>query len=303
MDAALAGIDRQRALADQASRRAVFDAASAFLRGIAAGERIRVAEEADTVSRDLLAAAQRRFTAGDIAAMDVNLARIDAARTASTLRAARADLLEATGELRALLRIQRRQPVELQGSLDTTAVPPRDALERSTTARPEFAALEAERRQADSEVRLGTALRRPDVGLAARYAREGSDTIVLAGLTVALPAFQNGRGSEAAGAARARRLGLELDATREIALAELASALDVHQQRLDVADALLADALPSVADNEGLARRSYEAGELNLVELLFVRRDALDMRTLIVERRLDAALSRLHVDYLAGVLR
>jgi cobalt-zinc-cadmium efflux system outer membrane protein len=303
IDGARAVVDRQRALADQGARRAVFDAASAFLRGIAAVDRIRMAEEAAAVSRDLASVAERRYGAGDIAAIDVNLARIDAARSASTVRAARADLLEATGALRALLSIPRNDALELRGSLDTSPVPPRDLLERALTARPEFAALAAELREADAEAHLGAALRRPDIGLAVRYAHEGDDTIVLGGMTVTLPAFQRGRGVVAVAAARAGRLRLEMETAREVALAELTTAVDVHQQRVEVAEALSAGALPNVADNEGLARRSYDAGELNLVELLFVRRDALDARTLIVERRLDAALSRLYVDYLAGVLR
>ena len=50
-------------------------------------------------------------------------------------------------------------------------------------------------------------------------------------------------------------------------------------------------------------RRSYEAGEMNLMDYLLIRREALATRTVIIDRRLDAARSRLEVDFLAGVLR
>src|SRR6187551_3446846 len=102
---ARAAVDRQRAEGQQAVRRVVFDAASAFLDAVAATERLRIAEGADAIARELLNVTERRFALGDIAAIDVNLSRIDAARSTATLVSARADLTAAVGTLRALLRI------------------------------------------------------------------------------------------------------------------------------------------------------------------------------------------------------
>ena len=153
IDAAVAVVNRSEALVLQASRDAVFRAASTFLRAIAATERTRIAEAADAVSRDLLAATERRYTAGDIAAIDLNLARIEGARSTGALRAARADLLQAVGELRVILRIAAGEPLELRGSLDTTPVP---GLEPSGkwSSNVRIAALEAETREAEAELRL-----------------------------------------------------------------------------------------------------------------------------------------------------
>ena len=122
-------------------------------------------------------------------------------------------------------------------------------------------------------------------------------------MTIALPAFQRGQGTLAAGLARSARARTELERARESALAELRAAFTAHDQRARLADTLARDALPSVTDNEMLARRSFEAGEMNLMDLLLVRRDALDTRAALIDRRLDAARSRLRVDDLAGVLR
>lgn len=303
IDAATSAVAVAEALVVRASREAVFRGASAFLKAIAATERVRIAEEADAVGRDVLSATERRYAAGDIAAIDLNLARIEGARVAGALRRARADLLEAVGELRVLLRMPAGQPVELRGSLAVRPLSPRDTLRESVARRPEFVALEAEGREADAELRLGQAMRRPDLGLRLGYAREQTDTVVLGGLTVTLPASQRGHGAIAAAGTRASRLRLELETGRESALAELDAAIAVHQERLEAADELTSQALPSVVDNEALARRSYDAGEVSLMDFLLIRRDALDTRTALVERRLEAALSRLRIDYLSGVLR
>lgn len=76
-----------------------------------------MAEGADAIARELLNVTERRFALGDIAAIEVNLARIDAARSTAALVAARADLTGAAGRLRALLRIPANEPIELRKPL------------------------------------------------------------------------------------------------------------------------------------------------------------------------------------------
>jgi cobalt-zinc-cadmium efflux system outer membrane protein len=303
VDAATAAVARSEALVLRASRDAIFGAASAFLRAIAATERAGIAGEAEAVSRDFLAATERRYDAGDVPAIDLNLARIEGARFTAALRAAQADVLDNVGALRAILRLEADQPLELKGSLDAMPATAAESLRQSLLGRPELAALEAETREAEAELRFARALRRPGLGLRVGYEREADDTIVLGGLTVTLPVFQRGAGEMAAAAARRTRTRLELDLERQDALAKLDTAIAVHRERLQVAGALVAVALPSVIDNESLARRSYDVGELGLMDLLRIRRDALETRTTIVERRLEAAISRLQIDHLAGVLR
>ena len=55
-------------------------------------------------------------------------------------------------------------------------------------------------------------------------------------------------------------------------------------------------------ENESLARRSYEAGEMALAELLLVRGETLDTRREYLERLLEAALAAVDVEASAGAL-
>lgn len=296
-------IDRYRADVDEAQRRVVFDAALAFLDGIAAQERLRIAEESDTVSRDLLNVTERRYALGDIAAIDVNLARVDAARSAASLRGARADFTAAVGRLRVVLRLPASSAIELRGTLDLPAPQPLVALREAIGQRPDFQALRAEAREAEAQIQLGRALQRPDFGVRVGYEREEASNVVLGGLTISLPAFQRGQGTFAGGVARASRLRQELETARDAAVAELEAAYAVHQQHVTLATTFAAEAVPGLDDNQSLTRRSYDAGELNLMDLLLIRRDALETRTMIIDRRLEAARSRATVDYVAGVWR
>jgi cobalt-zinc-cadmium efflux system outer membrane protein len=303
IDAARAGIDRERALVDDVERAAVFEAARAFIEVLAARDRLRIAEEADAVARDLLAATERRYAAGDIAAIDQNQARIEAARWAAARAAASADLAAASGVLRERLRLTSADPIDVQGTLDLAPPVPIDQLNAALARRADLAALAAEARAADAETRLGLAMARPDLGMRVGYSREGGDTIVLGGLTVTLPAFQRGQGTQAAGRARASRVNAELDVARARALTQLDTAYASYQQHAALASTFATGALPSLQDNEDLARRSYEAGEMGLLDYLLIRRDALQTRTAIVEHRLEAARVRVAIDYIAGVLR
>ena len=300
---ARAGVERQRAEVQQAARDVVIEAASAFLDGIAAMERLQVAEGADAIARELLNTTERRFALGDIAAIDVNLARIEAARSTAALVAARADLTAAAGALRALLRIPSTEPIELRGALRLPPAPPLERLEASVGQRPEFAVFAAELREAEAQQQLGRALTKPDLGIRAGYEREESSNILLGGLTVTIPAFHQGQSTRAAGVARANRLRTESEVVRQRAVADLRTAYGVYEQRAALAAALEKDATPSLLDNENLARRSYEAGEMNLMDFLLIRRDAVETRLGVVDRRLEAARSRLTVDVIAGVLQ
>jgi cobalt-zinc-cadmium efflux system outer membrane protein len=300
MAAARAGIDRERASAGEASRVAVFDALSAFLDAVAARDRLRLVEESEGVSRQLMSATDRRYAAGDVSGIDLNHARIEAARAASTLAASRAAAADALQQLRGLLRLATLDAVE--GTLDVAPPPAVATARASLEQRPDLAALTAEARAAEAEAQLGQALARPELGAKVGYQRDENDSVVLGGLTITLPAFQRGQGLIAAGRARATRARLEFETVRDLAAAELDRAYTAYANQAQAA-ALLDAALPSVDDNENLARRSYEAGEMGLLDYLIIRRDALQTRTAAVDRRLAVARSRLLIDFVAGVLR
>lgn len=303
IDGATAAIDRQRAEVEQVARGVAFDAASAFLDAVAIGERVRMLEQADAVSRQLLAATERRYAAGDVAAIDVNLARIDTARSESALAAARADLASELGTLRALLQLPVSEPIDVRGTLDAAAPPALADLEATVDRRPDLAVLAADVREAEAQTRFGQSLRKPDLGVRLGYEREETNSIFLGGLVVTLPSYQRARGAVAAGLARTTRVRLEAETTRQLALTQLHTAYAVYEQRVALVAAFTKNALPSVDDNESLAQRSYDAGEMSLMDLLLIRRDGLETRTVAIERRLDAARSRLGLDFIAGTLR
>ena len=63
------------------------------------------------------------------------------------------------------------------------------------------------------------------------------------------------------------------------------------------------EAIPGLDENERLTTRSFEVGQLGLLELLLVRREILDTRFQYLDALLEAALARVDLDASAAILR
>jgi cobalt-zinc-cadmium efflux system outer membrane protein len=178
-----------------------------------------------------------------------------------------------------------------------------DSLMARAVERPDLRALAAERSEAQADVRLGRGFRWPTVAPAFSFKRDEGDRIVQGGLSFTLPIFNRGQELQAVGEARTRRLEREIEASKRAVAVEVRTALEVYNMQVAAVEELERDALPSLEENETLARRSFEEGEIGLVELLLIRRDAFETRTSYAERLLEAAVAGIEVEARAGILQ
>src|SRR5262245_54737593 len=106
-DARIAGaeaaIRRETAIADDAGRLVRRDVAIAWLRTLYAQERLALLTRTESVAADVVTVADRRFSAGDIAVLDLNVSKSALARARAARLAADADRLAAAGDLQRLL--------------------------------------------------------------------------------------------------------------------------------------------------------------------------------------------------------
>ena len=104
------------------------------------------------------------------------------------------------------------------------------------------------------------------------------------------------------GAARAERIRGEIAALRRAVQSEVAAAWEAYGLRLKAADALQAT-VAALDDNDVLARRSYEVGQIGLGELLLVRRETVEARAALLQRQLEAGQARVELQARAGVIQ
>jgi cobalt-zinc-cadmium efflux system outer membrane protein len=245
--------------------------------------------------------ADRRFRAGDIAVLDVNIARASLARVRAEREAAESAKALALGDLKQLLRLD--EDVFVEGELGHPPEADLTTVLQTASQRPELRALEAAVQEAEAEARLGGTYAKPGYGFGVRYSREEGDQIVLGGMTVSLPVFSKGQELSAVGIARASRLRAELDAARTRVRVEVRSALEAYNRRLAAVRVLESEAIPGLDENETLTARSFEVGQLGLPELLLIRREILDTRSQYLDALLEAALARIDLDASAAILR
>jgi cobalt-zinc-cadmium efflux system outer membrane protein len=311
-----AGVAREAATADGVLLEAMGEAAGTFFRAVHAREQVAMLTNAARLADEVVRVARRRYDAGDLAILDVNVATADAARAHSRVRAAQASLIAALGELHVLLGLEPgfesgsksgagatgRTSLDVRGDLRRVSTwSAADLLARVAT-RPDVRALDAEVAEANANVRLGRSLTLPDFGATVRYARDSGDRVVMGGLTVTLPLFSRGQELQGTSTARAGRARLERDAAIRAVEAQIRTAADVYQERRAAADLIEREALPGLEENDALARRSFEVGQISLPDLLVLQREILSTRLEHLDDLLDATIAGVRMELLAGVM-
>lgn len=298
-----AAIARETAAADEARRLALRAVGLAYLRTLYAQERIALLRGSETIAAEVLTVADRRNAAGDIAVLDVNIAKIALARARAARLAAEGERTLFAGELQRLLGMPSGSDVVAAGSLRRQRRSDLATLLAAVANRPDLRAMDADIRDAEADVRLGRAATRPDIGLGARMKREEGHKAVLGELTVTLPFFNQGQELRATGTARASRVRLELETTRASIESEVRSLYAAFAARDAALAAFEQDAMPGMDENDALARRSFEVGQISLPELLLVRRELVETRLEYLNRLLEVAEAAIEQDATAGVLQ
>ncbi len=276
-------------------------AAAAYYRLVHAKERINLLVATEGLASRVYGAAERRFKAGDIALLDLNVARASLARVRADLQAAEATRTIALSELKQLLNID--DELDVAGTLAAPGDVDLAVLQQAASQRPELRALEAGVQEAEADIRLGGTFSKPNLGLGITYSRESGDHIVLGGLKLTLPVFAHGQELTAAGTARALRLRSELAAARTRIRLEVQSSFAAYGQRLAAVRVLENEAIPGLEENEALSTRSFEVGQIGLPDLLLIRREIFETRTQYLDTLLEAALARVELDASAALLR
>lgn len=300
---AQAALDRAEAELAEVRRLLLRDVWTAFVRVLVAGDRVALVSRSREAADALLTATERRYEAGEATALELNRARVAAAGARAGQGAAEAEGSAALGELKALLGLPPGESVEVRGSLTPRPAVEVETLLEGLDQRPDLRALAAELREAEAEVLLGQALARPGLGVRGGVAREEGADIVTAGVVVSLPVHNRGQETIAVGRARADALRQALAAARGAADAEVRGRYSALTRQIAAVRELEQTALPALEDNESLALKSFEAGEIDLGELLLIRRESLETRLAYLERLLDASLTRFELETAAGALR
>jgi len=299
IDAANAGVAQEEQRAMETEREVLRDVATVWLRGLEARERADSATNGKHLADEALHIAERRYAAGDVAQLDVNLARTAVARGEAETRAASATLIGHVTQLQVLLGIA--EPVTIGGSLRDTRTLATDDFITRAAERPDVRALDAEIAETEAEQRLTKTLRWPDFGLRASFKHEGEERVVLGGVGISIPAFNRGQEASAVARARLTRLHAERDALTRTIEAEVRGAIASHDALRGAVEQYERTVLPLIEENERLALESYDVGQIGLADLLLVRRESLEARRTFIDQLIELRLAEVELRARAGV--
>ena len=256
-----------------------------FATAVAARERLRIATENEQRSRELARIANVLVEVGREPPLRALRAQAAASQAAADLRAAQAGEAVARRILATLFGVE-APPESVAGSLTDilpTTTSPVESLD-VRLANAQLALAEASLQEQLTERRLD-----PAVGVGIRHFQETGDQALVAGFSMPLPIRNRNQGN--IDAARAEILAAEAEraSARVVANARVANARANLTAASARVEALEEGAIPEGREALRLAQLSYEAGKIELIELLDAQAALTGAETQLIEARLAQA--------------
>ena len=288
-----------------AQRQIRSEIATRFYRVLALQQRVELESQALKLFDDAAAAVQKRRVAGEDTKLDANVALVEAERARNQLALAREQLNEERNDLAARLQLVGPALPLAQGEL--TPAPMGFALNDllgSLDSQPRLLALSAREKSANARYRLERASVSPDVTVGLNVGREGSsvarERLTTISVSIPLPIFKRnatgiGQASTAATQAQIDREAAQRDTKANVL--SLWTRLASQEQRVRRLQDVV---LPALTDNLSLSVKSRQAGQIGLLELIVVNRQALDARRDLIEALTEYHSTRATLELEAG---
>jgi outer membrane protein, heavy metal efflux system len=276
-------------------------AAVAFVRTVAAQQRLAVAEDPVKLGREMVAAAEARGRAGVGSPAETARARATLAAAQGELARAQSDLVAARARLAAcwggsvqdvpavvgVLKLPDALDAET-GRSESLGEHPRIAWQQAVVES-RRAALDLERARATEDIKVGGGV---------RFLREGSDAALVAGVSLPLPVRHRNQGNIRA--ARETLAGAE-QTTRAIEAelrAELTAAWHAVAAAHTAALTLRRDVLPAAEEAHAIVLRAYQQGQLPMIDVLDAQRELVALRRQQVDAEGDFAMAHVRAEAL-----
>ena len=278
-DKEIESFDRQ---IDNSGRLLVEEVKTTFYDLLLAGKRVVLAERSIALNNQLLEITKQRLEAGDIPELEVNLARVEVARSEGKKVEAERELYPSKARLLALMGLPSNEEAHISGSLEAKPFAKNlgELKSWALAKRPDIRTLEAEKAKGDAEIALALAERIPNVTAGLGYQREntvvevggveGKNRDNLIGLKISIPIPLFDRNQAGIREAQARKGSAE----NRYAFTRLTVEREVEAAfaRLTTAEKSLSiytrDIIPQLEENLKLVQEAYRLGEVGILTVI-----------------------------------
>jgi len=247
---------------------------------------------------------QKRLQAGEISKLDRNVAAIEVERARNQLVQVEEHITQARAELAGVLQLPPAELPEAVGELRREAPYTLDELLAKASQRQRLLSLARREEAARSRLALERAAKYPDLTLGLNTGRDGPPELRenILGFTVSLPLPIFRRNDAGVGKAMTELTQVQIE--RQAAERDTTAGVRTQWQRVAQLEArarrLRDSVLPTLQDNERLARRSFQEGEIGAMEMVLVNRQLTELRRDVLEAEADLRLARVALERAAG---
>jgi len=267
--------DRERVLRQEVQ--------TAFYDVLLAEQRIALAERSIGLNRQLLDVAKERLDAGDIPELEMNLVKVELARSEGARIDIEGTLLQNQTKLWTLMGLSLGESPSIAGAFEAEIGMAKslvDLKQLSHVKRPDLKALDAEKNRGESDIALAQAEGIPNITAGIALKRdttsmdiggiEGKDTAYTIGLRLSLPIPVFGKNQAGVQEARAKRISTE---SRLLAAARNAEReVETAYATLLNADKVLSlyklNIIPQLEENLKLTQEAYRLGEVGILAVI-----------------------------------
>jgi cobalt-zinc-cadmium efflux system outer membrane protein len=267
--------DRERLLRDEVK--------TAFYDALLAKERVALADRSIALNKQLLDVTKERLAAGDIPELEMNLVKVELARSEGARIDVAKAMLQNQARLWTLMGLSiGNQPV-ISGKLESDIAmtkSPADLKQLAMDNRPDIKALEAEKGRGEADITLAQAESVPNLTAGLVFRRdssaievggvEGKDTDYIIGVKLSMPIPVFDKNQAGIQEARARRSSSEsrfTAITRNVER-EVETAYVSYQNATTVLSLYKADIIPQLEENLKLTQEAYRLGEVGILAVI-----------------------------------
>lgn len=305
-EATEAGLSALRSEIEETQRQTRVEVAQQYYRVLALQQRVELEGQAVELFQATASAVEKRRTAGEDTKLDSNVAAVEADRARNQFALANEQLLDARTDLAARLQLSEGRLPLANGELRPAPVSAYNlsALLAQTASQPRLRALGAREDSARAKLNLESASRYPDVTVGVGVGREGSsgsrERLTTLTVSVPLPLFKQ----NATGIGQASSALTQAEISRAAAIRDTQAQVQALWAKLESLRTRLSRTqdrvLPALLDNQQLSVKSQRAGQIGLLELIVVNRQALDARRDLIETLTEYQTTRLALELAAG---
>ncbi len=279
---------------------------TSFGKVLADEQRLRLSDEVLTIARQGLDVAQERFRVGAAALLEVNTARVELGR--ETRARAQSELAHAqsVADLGLLVGLDPATEIVAKGQLSPGAelaeISSAVLMEEALRVRDELQQGRKTMDSAQAEAKLASRawIPSPEVGASFGYEQESDAKIIQGIVGFDIPIFNRNVAGRGAAAARMKQLSVSQEATERLIKQQVSSAVARLRAAQAAATGYAGEVLKAMQENMDLVAESYRAGKIDFLQLIVIRRQAVEARREYIDVLEELNAAQAALDFALG---